>query len=157
MRTSEKRCRYDRDHLRCPSDLADAEWVLIAPLIPPAKHGGRRREVDERAIVDGIMHVLSTGCRWRAIPKGLPPRSTAHGHLGRRQRDGTLARIPHALHVRCREPAGREAGPAVAIIDGRKREGRGKGGRAKIRRATTRASRSRARSATSLGPRRARR
>ena len=39
MWTIEDRCRYDRDHLRYPSDLADAEWVLIAPLIPPAKHG----------------------------------------------------------------------------------------------------------------------
>jgi transposase len=117
MWTMENRCRYDRDHLRYPSDLADAEWLLIAPLIPPAKHGGRRREVDERAIVNGIMYVLSTGCQWRAIPKDLPPRSTVHGYLGRWQWDGTLERIHHALYVQCRELAGREASPTVAIID----------------------------------------
>ena len=133
--------------------MTDAEWVLIAPLIPPAKHGGRRREVDERAIVDGIMYVLSTGCRWRAIPKDLPPRSTVHGYLGRWQWDGTLERIRHALHVRCRELAGREASPTVAIIDSQSVKGAEKGGLVSIRRATTRARRSRARSGTSWSTR----
>jgi len=155
MWTIENRCRYDRDRLRYPSDLADAEWVLIAPLIPPAKHGGRRREVGERAIVDGIMYALSTGCQWRAIPKDLPPRSTVHGYLGRWQWDGTLERIHHALHVQCRELAGREASPAAAIIDSQSVKGAEKGGRASIRRATMRARGSRARSATSLSTRRA--
>ena len=155
MWTIGNRCRYDRDHLRYPSDLADAEWVLTAPLIPPAKHGGRRREVDRRATADGIMHVLPTGCQWRAIPTDPPPRSTVHGHLGRRQWGGASERIHHALHVRCRGLAGREAGPTVAIIDGQSVEGAEKGGAASIRRAAMRARRSRARSATSLSTRRA--
>src|SRR5436853_6035030 len=81
MWTIENRCRYDRDHLRYPSDLTDAEWALIEPFIPPAKHGGRKREVDEREIANGIMYVLSTGCQWRAIPKDLPPRSTVYDYF----------------------------------------------------------------------------
>ena len=97
MWTIENRRRHDRDHLRHPSDLTDAEWAPIAPPIPPAKRGGRGREVVERAIVDGIMYVLSTGCRWRALPNDLPPRSTVHAYLGRRQWDGTLERLHHAL------------------------------------------------------------
>jgi hypothetical protein len=46
MWTTDNRAKYDRDKLRYPSDLTDAEWALVEPLIPPAKHGGRDREVD---------------------------------------------------------------------------------------------------------------
>ena len=81
MWTPENRSQYNRDHLRYPSDLTDAEWALIAPLIPPAKHGGRRRTVDLREIVNAILYVLSTGCQWRALPKDLPPRSTVYDYL----------------------------------------------------------------------------
>ena len=62
----------------------------MAPLIPPAKRGGRRREVEMREVVNGMMYVLSTGCQWRCIPKDLPPASTVHGYLnplGRRRND----------------------------------------------------------------------
>jgi len=50
-------------------------------MIPPAKRGGRRREVDEREVVNGIMYVLST-CQWRYVPKDLPPKSTLHRFYG---------------------------------------------------------------------------
>ena len=133
MWTVENRCRYDRDHLRYPSDLADEEWALIRPFIPPAKHGGRKREVDEREIVNGIMYVLSTGCQWRAIPKDLPPRSTVHDYLDRWQWDGTLDRIHQALYVQCREQAGREASPTVGIIDSQSVKSAEKGGVRSIR------------------------
>ena len=63
MWTTENRAKYNRDHLRYPSDVTDAEWAQIAPLIPPARHGGRRREVIVRDLVNGLMYVLSTGCR----------------------------------------------------------------------------------------------
>jgi transposase len=147
--TIENRCRYDRDHLRYPSDLTDAEWALIAPFIPSAKRGGRKREVDEREIVNGIMYVLSTGCQWRAIPKDLPPRSTVHDYFSLWQWDGTLDRIHHALYVQCREQAGRDASPTVAIIDSQSVKSAEKGGPRSTRRATMRARRSRARSGTS--------
>ena len=51
---------------------------MIAPLIPPAKRGGRRREVDVREVMNGVLYVLETGCLWRALPKDLPPKSTVH-------------------------------------------------------------------------------
>lgn len=56
MWTKENRARYDRSKLRYESDLTDGEWELVAPLIPPAKHGGAPRTVDEREIVNGIMY-----------------------------------------------------------------------------------------------------
>ena len=81
MWTVENRGSYDRGGLRYPSDVTDDEWAHIAPLIPPAKRGGRKRNVDVRDVVNGLMYILSTGCQWRAIPKDLPPRSTLFGYL----------------------------------------------------------------------------
>ena len=78
MWTSENRARYERDKLRYPSDLTDEEWSLIAPLIPPSKHGGRHRKVDLREIVNGLMYVLSTGCQWRYVPKDPDLCSSRH-------------------------------------------------------------------------------
>ena len=148
MWTKENRGRYDRSHLRYESDLTNEEWALVAPLIPPAKHGGAKRTVDLREIVNGLMYILSTGCQWRAIPKDLPPRSTLWGYFDRWDWDGTLARIHHALYVRCRAQAGREASPTAAIIDSQSVKGAEKGGARSTRPATTLARRSRAGSAT---------
>jgi len=81
MWTPENRGRYDRSRLRYPSDLTEAEWGLVLPLIPPAKRGGNRRHVDVREIVNALMYILSTGCQWRALPKDLPPRSTVYDYF----------------------------------------------------------------------------
>lgn len=128
MWTAENRQRYDRSHLRYPSDVTDAEWSLIEPLIPPAKRGGRRREVDVREVMNGVMYVLSTGCQWRALPKDLPPKSTVFAYLDLWSWDGTLERIHHALYVKCREQAEREESPTAAIIDSQSVKSAEKGG-----------------------------
>ena len=95
--------------MRYPSDVTDEEWAFIGPLIPSAKGGGNKRTVDEREIVNGLMYILSTGCQWASLPKDLPPRSTVNDYFRLWDYDGTLNRIHHALYVRCREMAGREA------------------------------------------------
>ena len=118
-------------------------------MIPPAKRGGNKRTVDLRAVVQGLLYVLSAGCQWRAIPKDLPPRSTLHSYFMRWEWDGTLGRLHHALYVQCREQAGREASPTAAIIDSQSVKSAEKGGFRSTRPATTRARRSRARSAMS--------
>lgn len=146
MWTAENRKRYDRSKQRYPSDLTDDEWVLVAPLIPPAKRGGRRREVVVREVVNGIMYVLSTGCQWRALPKDLPPRSTVWAYLDLWSWDGTLGRIHHELYVKCREYAGREASPTAAIIDSQSVKSAEKGGPRLIRLATMQERKSRVRS-----------
>ncbi len=120
--------RHNRDKLRYPSEPTDAEWALVAPLIPPAKHGGRRREHEERALVDGVMHVLSTGCQWRHVPKDLPPRSTLHDYLACWQDNGTLDAIHHTLYVKCREQLEREASPTACVIDSQSVKSAEKGG-----------------------------
>ena len=72
MWTKKNRPRYDRDKLRYPSDLTDEEWSLVAPLIPPAKRGGRKREVEMREVVNGVMY----GAEHR-VPVALPPQGSA--------------------------------------------------------------------------------
>jgi putative transposase len=128
MWTIENRPRYNRDKLLYPSDLTDEEWALIEPLIPPAKHGGRRRQVMVREVMNGVMYVLSTGCQWRYLPKDLPPKSTVHDYLTRWNYDGTIGRVHHALYVQCREAAGREAQPDRLRDRQPEREERRKGG-----------------------------
>jgi transposase len=151
--TIENRARYDRSTLRYPSDLTDAEWALIGPLIPSAKRGGNKRTVNVREVVNGVMYVLSTGCQWAALPKDLPPRSTVNGYFCRWDHDGTLDRIHYALYVQCREQAGRETSPTAAIIDSQSVKSAEKGGSRSTRRATIAARRSKARSGTSWSTR----
>ena len=150
MWTKENRGRYDRSRLRYPSDLTDEEWELVAPEIPPAKRGGNKRTVDVREVTNGVMYLLSTGCQWRALPKDLPPRSTVHDYLNLWDYGGTLDRIHHALYVKCRELAEREASPTAAIIDSQSVKSAEKGGGQKLTRmAMMRVRRSKAKSAIS--------
>jgi transposase len=149
MWTNENRARYNRDHLRYPSDLTDDEWALVEPFIPPAKSGGGKRRQDMRAVMNGVMYILSTGCQWRYLPKDFPPKSTVHGYFVCWHCDGVLDRIHHALYVECREQAQHEASPTAAIIDSQSVKSAEKGGPASIRMAMTRARRSRARSGIS--------
>jgi transposase len=146
MWTTENRRRYDRAELRYPSDLTDDEWAHVEHLIPPAKRGGRRREVDVREVVNGIMYVLSTGCQWRYIPRDLPPRSTLHDYLQRWDYDGTLGKIHHTLYQKCREQVGREASPTACIIDSQSVKSAEKGGPASIPKGMMRGRKSVARS-----------
>ena len=104
MWTADNRPRYNRDKLRYPSDLTDAEWAHIEPLIPPGKPGGGKRRVAIREVINGVMYILSTGCQWRALPKDLPPRAPCNRpvELGR-----------HAGQPMCSTRCGGEASPTA--------------------------------------------
>lgn len=149
MWSKEKRSLYRRDRLRYPSDLTDAEWALVAPLIPPSRSGGRQREVDVRQVLNGILYVLETGCPWRHLPKDLPPRSTCHASFQLWTWDGTLERLHHHLYERAREQAGREASPTAAIVDSQSVRAAPKGGLCTTRSVTMARRKSKASSITS--------
>jgi transposase len=149
----EHRRAADRRDLRYPSDLTDAEWALVAPLIRPAKRGGRPRTVNVREVLNAIFYVLSTGCQWNALPSDLPPRSTVWDYLDLWEWDGTIERIHHTLYIQSRERAGREASPTTAIIDAQSARGAVKGGARLILSGMTRGRRCSGASATSSSTR----
>ena len=101
---------------RYPSDLTDAEWQRIAPLIPPAKPGGRPRGVAMREVLNGIFYVAREGVSWRALPHDLPYFGVCYWYHRRFQADGTWEAINDALRQELRVGAGRKPEPSVAII-----------------------------------------
>ncbi|SRR5713101_6531635 len=140
MWTGKNRPKYNRDYLRYPSGLTDDEWAVIEPLIPSAKRGGGKRRAGMRAVVNGLMYILSTGCQWRYVPKDLPPRSTLHDYFSLWGGDGTLGRIHATLYVVCREQLHRESSPTACIVDSQSVKSAEKGGPASTRTVLTQAS-----------------
>jgi transposase len=129
MWTQQHRETYKRVGGRYPSDLTDGEWKQLAPLIPPAKPGGRPRETDMRAAMNAILYLLRTGCPWRYLPRdGFPPRSTVYNIFRNFQRDGVWDTIWEHLHMELRENMAREASPTAAIIDSQSLKSAEKGG-----------------------------
>ncbi|MHB1426786.1 MAG: transposase [Gemmataceae bacterium] len=76
-----------------PSDLTDEQWAFLAPEIPPVKHGGTRRTVDIRRVVQAIFYRNKSGCQWRMLPKDYPPWQTVYYYFAQWRDDGTLQRI----------------------------------------------------------------
>lgn len=118
MWTKKHRETYVRVGGRYPSDMTDAEWAMLEPLIPAAKHGGRPRKTDMRAAINAILYLLRTGCPWRYLPRdGFPPRSTVYNIFRNFQRDGVWDAIWETLRMELREGMEREASPTAAVID----------------------------------------
>jgi transposase len=129
MWTQEDRERFKRVGGRYPSDMTDAEWAVLEPLVPPAKPGGRPRETDMRAALNAIFYLLRTGCPWRYLPRdGFPPRSTVYNIFRNLQQEGAWGTIWSHLHMDLREHLGREASPSAAILDSQSLKAAEKGG-----------------------------
>jgi putative transposase len=102
---------------RYPSDLSDAEWALLAPLLPAAKPGGRPRRVDLREVVDAISYWLRGGVAWRALPHDFPPCKTVYHYWRAWRLSGDWERIHAILRERLRGRAGRAATPSAGIVE----------------------------------------
>src|SRR5262245_22476853 len=102
---------------RYPSDLTDAQWEVIEPLLPPAKRGGRPRKVDLREVVNALFYQARTGCQWDFLPHDLLPKSTVWDYFVAWQGDGTLQKVVDALRGQVRKARGREETPSAAAID----------------------------------------
>lgn len=100
-----------------PSDLTDAEWQILDPLVPPGKSGGRPREQDMHEILNSIFYVLRSGCSWRMLPHDFPAWQTVYGYFWQWRHQGTWERMNETLRVQLRQADGREATPSAAILD----------------------------------------
>ena len=122
MWTETTRPKYDRKALRYASDLTDAEWGVIGPLLPPCKPLGHPRTTVMREVVNAILYMARTGCQWRMLPKDFPPKSTVQEYFYAWRTDATLNRINHELLMRAREADGREASLSAGVIDSQDRK-----------------------------------
>ena len=117
MWTATTRAHHKRDGLRFASDVTDAEWALIEPLLPARSPVGRPPEWPMREIVNAIFYVLRGGIPWRMLPPCFPPRQTVYGWFAAWRDGGVWQSITQHLVMQDRERAGREASPSAAVID----------------------------------------
>src|SRR6266568_6796838 len=100
-----------------PSDLTDAQWDLLVPLIPPLNPEAAYHLHERRELVNAILYVLRSGCPWRSLPHDLPAWGTVYYYFRRWQREGVWEQILQTLRMQVRQKEGREAEPSAAIID----------------------------------------
>jgi putative transposase len=100
-----------------PSDLSDHAWALLAPLIPPAKPGGRPRRWEMRLILDGIFSVVRTGCAWRYVPRADPPWPTVDQYFRLWRNAGLWEQSVTTLRERLRVRLGRQPTPSAGVSD----------------------------------------
>ena len=111
-----------------PSDLSDAEWALLAPLLPPPRSTGRPRKWPDRLVADAVFYVLRSGCAWRMLPREFPPWPTVFSRFRRWRLGGTLRRAHDVLRTLARRQAGRGPRATAAIIDSQSTKTTGVGG-----------------------------
>lgn len=99
------------------SDLSAAQWALIEPHLPPPKPGGRPRQIDMHAVVNGIFYLLRTGCQWRLLPNDFPPLGTVWCYFRCWREEGIWVRLHQALYPLVRTKGGRRTKPSVVIMD----------------------------------------
>jgi putative transposase len=102
-----------------PSDLTDAQWAIVEPLMPaPRNHrGGRPRELDMREVLNTLLYLHRSGCQGEMLPHDLLPKSSVYDYFAQWRDDGTWTKILGALRERVRREAGREPTPSAACID----------------------------------------
>ena len=101
-----------------PSDLTNAEWQKIEPLIPkPKSNRGRKRKHPIREILNAIFYIVRAGCAWRMLPHDFPPWKTVYHYFRLWRKGGTWAHINAALRAELREAEGRDPQPSAAILD----------------------------------------
>ena len=117
MWTRTTRAQHNRDDLPFASDLTDAEWAVLEPLLPAPSPVGRPPVWPMRAIVEAIFYVLRGGVPWRMLPTCFPPRQTVYGWFAAFRDAGVWEAMNHHLVMLDRERSGREASPSAAVID----------------------------------------
>jgi transposase len=102
---------------RYPSDLTDAQWAVIEPLLPDVRTGGRPEKHSRRDIVDAILYVVRAGCSWRQLPFDFPPWQTVYWYFVRWEEAKVTKQIIVVLRRRVRAAQGRREEPSAGIID----------------------------------------
>jgi len=100
------------------TDLTDAQWAAIAPLVvTPSPNGGHPTEIDWRAIVNALLDNHRTGCQWRMRPNDGPPMRSVRSSFAPWNRDGTLININAPLRNLARQALNRNPEPSISTLD----------------------------------------
>jgi putative transposase len=99
------------------TDLTDAQWQKLEPLLPPPSRRGRPREHALREIVNAIFYIGNNGIKWRAMPHDLPPWQSVYYYFRLWTKQGTWERLNTCLRELVREKAGRHPQPSAAALD----------------------------------------
>ena len=108
-----------------PSDLSDARWELVEPVLSAwrferrgrALDFGRPPEHELREILDAILYVDRTGVQWRYLPHDFPPWETVYGYFAKWTKEGVFAQLNGLLRELVRQKEGRSAEPSACVID----------------------------------------
>ena len=99
------------------SDLTEAEWERIEPLLPEDKLVGRLREVDLREVLNAIFYRVDNGVKWRNLPADFPAWQTVYGYFRLWVRLGVWESMNAALVKDVRRSVGRDGSPCLGILD----------------------------------------
>jgi len=105
------------DRKAYPSDLTDAEWEILEPLIPALCADAVHVKYTRREIVNAILYVLRSGCPWRLLPNDLPAWGTVYDYFRQWQKQGVWDQVLEALRKQKRKKQGRDEEPSAAVID----------------------------------------
>ncbi|GAB1540449.1 hypothetical protein NUACC21_31180 [Scytonema sp. NUACC21] len=100
-----------------PSNLTREQYEFLSDLIPEAKPGGRKREVDMWEVLNGIFYILVEGVRWRALPGDFPPWQTVYTYFRNWRKNGTWLKIHDNMRDWVRMEQEHHPSPSEAIID----------------------------------------
>jgi putative transposase len=87
------------------TNLSDAAWELVAPLLPPALPGGRPRTTDVRAVVNAIFYLLRSGCQSRLLPREFPAWGTVYHYFLTWKNAGVWASLQSEIYEQTRVAA----------------------------------------------------
>ena len=100
------------------TDLTDAQWAALAPLVvTPSPNGGRPTDIDRRAIVNALLSKHRTGCQWRMLPADVPPMRFVRSSFDTWNRDGTFITINDTLRKLARQALNRDPEPSISVLD----------------------------------------